>query len=175
MRSGEQSYLITTTHLLRFDAALATTTTTAYMLIDLSDTTNWKHTNTGKIILKYIVLQVDPGTTFTGQVKLCYLKNVDATNGDCVDIFNVDMRRAAQLLVKDINFGSHGLQCSDTYHFGSTDADNVLYQTDVNLEGPDGNTSYPSGNGDLVLVISGADTGNGAVNVSLTIGYETVA
>ena len=44
----------------------------------------------------------------------------------------------------------------------------------MNLEGPDGNSSYPSGDGDVVMIISGANTGNGAVNVSVTIGYETV-
>jgi hypothetical protein len=165
---------LSNTQTVHLDASLASSTTTAYMLVDLSDTTNWKHTNTGKIILKYLVVEIDPGTTFSGQVAFCYLKNVDATNGDCVDVFNVDMRRSANLLVENINFGSHGFQCSDTYHFGATDADNVLYQTDVNLQGPDGNTSYPSGDGDLILVISGADTGNGAVNVSVTIGYETV-
>lgn len=165
----------TNTQTVHLDMSLASSTTTAYMLIDLSDTTNWKHTNTGSIVLEYMVLEVDPGTTFTGEVKLGYLKNVDATNGDFVTLFDVDMRRAADLLVETIDFGSHGLHCSDAYHFGPTDANNVLYQTDVNLLGPDGNTSYPSGDGDLVLVVSGADTGNGAVNVSVTLGYETIA
>ena len=164
----------TNTDSIHLDVSLATTTTTAYMLIDLSDTTNWKHTNTGGIVIEYIILEVDPGTTFSGQVKLGYLSNVDATNGDVTTIFNVDMRRSASLLVENLNFGSHGLRCSSNTHFGPTESDSTLFQTDVNLEGPDGNSSYPSGDGDVVMIISGANTGNGAVNVSVTIGYETV-
>jgi hypothetical protein len=124
-----------------------------------------------------MALEVDPGSTFAGEVRLGYLKNVDGTNGDFVSIFDVDMQKSAAVIVESINFGDHGLNCSDTYHFGPVDANNTAYQTDVNLGGPDDptTTTYPSGDGDLVLQITGAAAGNGGVDVSLTIGYETVS
>ena len=73
-----------------------------------------------------------------------------------------------------IDFGSHGLHCSDTSHFGPVLANRTEFQTDVNLGGPDdpGTLTYPSGDGDLVLLVSGS---NHAVGVSITLGYETVA
>ena len=46
------------------------------------------------------------------------------------------------------------------------------WQTDVNLAGTDGNTSFPSGNGDLVMLVT-ATTSD--VAVGLTIGYRTHA
>lgn len=153
-----------------------TTSPKSFMLIDLSDTTNWKHTNTGEIVIEYMVLEVDPGSTFAGEVRIGYLKNVDATNGDFVTLFDVDMKKSAELLVENINFGSHGLHCGDTQHFGPVDANDVAYQTDVNLGGPDDPTTltYPSGNGDLILQVTDAGAGNAGVDISITIGYETI-
>jgi len=48
-----------------------------------------------------------------------------------------------------------------------------LFQTDVNLGGPDdpATITYPSGDGDLVLLV---DRTAGSVSVSVTIIYETV-
>jgi hypothetical protein len=85
-----------------------------YMLIDLSDTTNWPHTLTGEIILEYILIEVDPSSNFTGDFKIGYLKNVDATNGDLVTIFDVDMQTKSDIFNEVIDFGSHGLHCADT-------------------------------------------------------------
>ena len=147
----------------------------AYSLIDLSDTTNWPHTNTTEIVIEYIILEVDPDSNFVGEVKLGFLTNVDATNGDFNQFLDVDMRRKADLFSEVIDFGSHGLHCKTDSHFGPVSANSTLFQTDVNLGGPDdpGTTTYPSGAGDLVMIVDG--DGTNTVNVSITIGYETVA
>ena len=147
----------------------------AYMLIDLSDTTNWAHTNTSEIVVEYIIVEVDPDTNFAGEVKLGYLTNVDGTNGDFNQILDIDMRRKADLFAEVIEFGSHGLHCTDDHHFGPVTANSTLFQTDVNLGGPDdpSTPTYPSGDGDLVMLVDG--DGTNTVNVSITIGYETVA
>ena len=144
----------------------------AVMLIDLSDTTNWPHTNTEHIVIEYIIVEVDPDGSYVGEVKFGFLSNVNATNGDFHQVIDVDMARKADLLVETLDFGSHGLDLRTNHWFGPTTADSLLFQTDVNLLGPDGNTSYPSGDGDFVLLI---ERTAGAVDVSLTIGYETVA
>ena len=147
---------------------------TAYMLIDLSDTTNWKHTNTGHINLEYLIIEVDPDAAYLGEIKLGFLVDVDATNGDFHQILDIDMAKKSDLFVENLNFGSHGFHCETDHHFGPITANSTLFQTDVNLGGPDdpATITYPSGNGDLVLLI---ERSAGIVDVSITLGYETVA
>lgn len=149
--------------------------TTAFMLIDKSNTAVWPHTqSTGyHTVLAYLILEVDPDGSYLGEVKLGYLKNVDATNGDFVQVFDLDLRKQSDLVVEVINFGEHGLQLSDDTHFGPVTADSTLFQTDVNLGGPDDPTTltYPSGDGDLVLLVTRSA---GSVDVSITLGYAMV-
>ena len=144
----------------------------AYMMIDLSDTTNWPHTDTGVIVLEYILIEIDPASNFTGDFKLGYLKNVDATNGDFDTVVDIDMATKSDIFQETIDFGTHGLHCSDLNHFGPVTANSTLFQTDVNLGGPDdpSTLTYPSGDGDLALLVTG---NNNAVGISITIGYET--
>ena len=145
-----------------------------YMLIDLSDTTNWKHNLTGEIVVEYILLEVDPAATFSGDVKIGFLENVDATDGDFHALIDIDMATKSDLVVENIDFGSHGMHCTSSHHFVEVDTANTLFQTDVNIKGTGSSTvnAYPSGNGDLVMVVTG---NNNEIGVSVTIGYETVA
>lgn len=143
---------------------------TAFMLIDLSDTSNWKHTETGHINLEYILVEVDPDNSFFGEIKIGFLTNVDADNGDFNQIMDVDMARKSDLLVEQLHFGSHGFDCTTRHHFGPIIANSLLFRTGLNIEGPDGATSYPSGDGDLVMLVEWTA---GAVDVSVTLGYET--
>eukprot|EP00918_Siedleckia_nematoides_P084702 GHVU01186125.1.p1 GENE.GHVU01186125.1~~GHVU01186125.1.p1 ORF type:complete len:354 (+),score=62.37 GHVU01186125.1:185-1246(+) len=162
-----------------FSVHLTTTLTpngadVAYMLVDISDTTNWPHTLTGEVVVGYMLVQVDPHANFTGTIRIGYLKNVDATNGDLVVVLAINMDTKSDVLHQDVDFGSHALHCTDTSHFGPVTANSTLFQTDVSLGGPDdpSTLTYPSGAGDLVLVVSG---NNNPVGVSITLGYETVA
>ena len=161
----------TDTHTIHADY-MGTTVTTAFMLIDLSNTVNWTHTHTDHISLEYLILEVDPDANYLGEVKLGFLTNVDATNGDFNQIIDIDMARKSDLIVEVINFGSHGFDCTVGQHFGPIVANSTLIQTDVSLEGPDGATSYPPGDGDLLLLVEHTA---GEVDVSITIGYETIA
>lgn len=144
------------------------------MLVDKSNTAVWPHTNTGEVVLEYIIIEIDPATNFTGDFKVGYLKNVDATNGDLAVLIDVVMASNSDIFNENIDFGSHGVHCSDTNHFGPVVLNRTEFQTDVNLGGPDapGTLTYPSGDGDLVLLVSGS---NHAVGVSITLGYETTA
>ncbi len=144
----------------------------AYMLVDISDTSAWKHTNTDHIIIDHILIEVDPDASWVGEVKIGFLSNVDGTDGDFNQIIDVDMRRKTALLVEDITFGG-GFHCQASTHFGPIIADSTLFQTDADLIGPPGGVAaYPSGNGDLVMIIDG--DGTNFVDISITLIYETV-
>lgn len=143
---------------------------TGFMLVDVSDTTNWKHTNTDHVIIRQAILQIDPDTNFRGEIKIGFLSAVDGTNGDFNVIFDLDMEQKSDLLLLDLGF-SGGFHCQSSTHFGPKDANSTLFQTDVSLAGPDGATSYPSGDGDLCMLV---ERSAGTVHASITIIYETV-
>lgn len=144
---------------------------TAIMLIDLSDTINWPHVNTGHIVIEYVILEIDPADQYLGEVKFGFLENVDASNGDFHQIIDIDMARKSDLFVETLDFGSHGLDLRTNHWFGPT-TNSDKFQTDVDLLGPDGTTAFPSGNGDLVMLV---EVSAQTVDVSITVGYETVA
>ena len=146
-------------------------TQTAFMLIDISDTTNWKHTKTNSIVIRHLLIEVDPDATYLGEVKVGFLTGVTATNGDFNQIIDVDLVKKSDLVVEDLVF-TGGFHCEATTHFGPILVDSTLFQTDVNLGGPDdpSTITYPSGDGDLVMLV---ERSAGTVDVSVTIIYET--
>ncbi len=144
--------------------------TTGYMLVDLSDTTNWPHIPTGLISLRSIVISIDPDVNFQGDIVFGFLENVDGTNGDLLKILSFHLEKKADPIDIFINFGPFEMDLDADRWFGPTIADDTTWQTDVNLLGPDGNTSFPAGDGDLVCkVIRSA----GQVEIGVTVGYET--
>ena len=142
----------------------------AFMIVDLSDTANWPHTETGHGVIEWLIIMVDPDSSYVGEVKLGFLSNVDGTNGDFHQVIDIDMVRKADIVVENMDFGTHGIEMELSSWFGVTIADSTLFQTDLNLERPDGAISAPSGNGDIVMLI---ERSAGSVDVSITVGYET--
>ncbi len=145
---------------------------TAFMLIDISDTTNWPHTNTDHIIIRHLLLEVDPDATYLGEIKVGFLSNVGAAEGDFNQIVDFDMAKKSDLAIEDLSF-TGGFHCQAATHFGPILVDSALFQTDVDLGGPDdpSTLTYPSGDGDLVLLV---ERTAGEVDVSVTLIYETV-
>jgi len=141
-----------------------------YMLVDLSDITNWPHTLTSEIHLDSFNITVVGNAAFRGDIELGFLSNVDADNGD----FNIIAGWHSDLKETGIFDASRdykkGIILATGYWFGPTTANNATWQTDVNLTGPDGATSYPSGNGDLVMNVA-LTAGN--VDVGLSLVYHT--
>lgn len=149
---------------------------TGLMLIDLSDTANWPHTLTGSISLYNIAISIAGSKLTAAEVALGYLSNVDATDGDFTPIHcwmvGFPGTNEPMLINEVIDYSWRGFQSAAAARFAPTSANNALFQTDVNLFGPDGNTAYPSGNGDLVMFI---DWTAGELDVSISIDYETFA
>ncbi len=146
-------------------------TQTAFMIVDISDTTNWQHVNTDHVIIRHLLIEVDPDANFLGEIKIGFLDNVGATNGELHQIIDFDMAKKSDLAIEDLTF-TGGFHCQDSTHFGPHIV-STLFQTDVNLGGPDdpSTLTYPSGNGDLVMLI---ERSAGSANVSVTMIYETV-
>jgi len=148
--------------------------TVGYMLVDLSDTTNWPHSNTGHIVLKQIVIQSSQSSSpaFLGDIEFGFLSSVDADNGDFNRIGVLHGDRATALGGGNFDFSSVGLGLEVDEWFGPTSSNDATFQTDVNLLGPDGTTAYPSGNGDFVCkLVSSA----GTISFGVTVIYTTVA
>lgn len=145
--------------------------TTGFMLVDLSDTTNWPHSDTGHIDLLFFTMTTDPHATFSGDIQLGFLTNVDATNGDFNEIFELHMEKKPSAQVVSIQY-FFGIALETTHFFGPIDANSTVWQTDVDLQGPSGATSFPSGAGDLVMQITRTAQD---VSVSITVGYRTIA
>lgn len=146
--------------------------TEAFMVVDLSDTVNWPHTNTGHIDLLTIVVNIDPDTTYQGDIQLGFLSSVDGDNGDFNGFAEIHMDKKADPFSIAVPIAGGGMTLETTHWFGPTIANSTLFQTGVNLQGPDDATSYPSGNGDLVMIVTQTA---GAVSVGLSIGYRTLA
>lgn len=144
--------------------------TTGFMLVDLSDTTNWPHSATGHIDLLYMTVNIDPDASFQGDIFIGFLENVDGTDGDFHTIFSYQLDKKAEPLVSFMNFNSFEMTLMPARWFGPTTANDTTWQTDVNLVGPDGNASFPAGDGDLVVKVVRTA---GEVSVGITVGYET--
>jgi len=157
---------------IHIDVDQSATSTTGYMVVDLSDTTNWPHTATGHIDIAWIKINVNPTATFVGDIDIGFLTNVDGDNGDFNSIMEWHLDKKQDSINEFMNFGAFEVSLETAHWFGPTVANSTIFQTDVNLAGPDGATSYPSGAGDLVMLVT-ATTSD--VAVGLTIGYRTHA
>ena len=163
---------------LNFVGLMATSfaVTTGFMLVDLSDVINWPHTNTGHIELDFVNINFNPDDNFNGSVAIGYLANVDAANGDLFEInrwvFEQGVDDIGAVYADSLNFGGKDayFHCGAEHYFGYTNLGDVLFQTDVNLMGPNGNVAFPSGNGDLVMKITRTA---GTISVGVSLGYTT--
>ena len=143
--------------------------TQGFMLIDLSDTVNWPHTNTGAIVINGLCIDIDPAG-FTGSVKIGFLSGVDATDGNLTIFRQWDFVNKSQAINMTCHFEDFYLPAANI--FAGTDVNDVTWQTDVNLFGPDGAVAYPSGNGDMVIKVT--RTG-GNVMTRIGVMYQTDA
>lgn len=142
-----------------------------FMIIDLSDTTAWPHTTTGHIDIAYIIINVNPTTTFSGDIEIGFLSDVDATNGDFNPLFEIHMDKKQDSITQMMNFGAFEMSLESAHWYGPKVTNDEAFQTDVALTGPAGAT-HNSGNGDLVMRI---EVGASSVAVGITVGYRTHA
>jgi len=144
------------------------------ILIDVSDTTSYPHDFTTWVHTGNVKIDIAGSADADYVVKLGFLENVDATNGDFYEIFEVDGSRKAgnsHSIVVSASPESPRLRASS--FVGPISLNDTAFQTDVNLRStldPTGTVATPSGSGDMVMRVTHTD---GAYTVSMLVGYHS--
>lgn len=146
-----------------------------YILVDLSDTTNYGHDNTTIIHLDWVCWDIDASTTPAAayMVGWGYLDNVDATDGDFFNYHHVVGTRTAGLLQENcIIIHPNGWLGNGQHATGHKSLNDTAFQTDVNLASTldPTTTDTPSGDGDIALRIT---VTAGTIDPTISAGYHT--
>ncbi len=168
---------------LRYRVPVAATISTSVVVIDLSDTTNWPHTETGQINISSIRFEFDKTAASTATVKLGVVNEIDASTGSVTwfyskeNTLNVSNTGIESLISPTptlirLRVNPNGPQTDGlTPYILSNDktSGSTTYQTDVGLPSPVNNSTLP-GFGDLIMsVVNGAS----AITINLEIQYHT--
>jgi len=157
----------------------------AFVLVDLSDTTNFPHTETGRIRVYSLSITAEKAGDGQFVLLIGVITEVDATDGSTKWFLVVDDEMVLnptdstdRIIVQfswpngldlEVSAGAALNLISNDGHTGS-----VIWQTDVNLDSPVGATSSPPGAGDLVLYVE-EPGGTGTISFTITVEYTTEA
>lgn len=159
-----------------------------FVLVDLSDTANFPHTETGKIRVYEIDVNIERGEAAVSGEYIVYIgviTEVDATNGSTkwfivlheeTDAESTDDAARSHYHFEwregfDLEIASDAPVwfVSNVGHSGDT-----TWQTDVDLDSPIGDTSNAPGAGDLVMYVDETG-GTGSISICVTVAYLTEA
>lgn len=148
-----------------------------FILIDLSDTTNWPHDNTGTIHIEEFYVDVDAQVNADYQLNFGYLANVSGTSGDFREITHISgTKTVGQQKSENRKFYPNGPRLSGTYVTTSdiTTGD-TAFNTATNLRSALNVTtaSVPSGSGDFVLRVTTTGGANTDFDIEINISYHT--
>jgi len=139
-----------------------------FIVIDLSDTTNYPHSETDHVILKEIIYTAClDANTGSWEITFGTVTRIDATNGD-VTWYNGSKitNKGCYAMPKLQQYPYYGLDLTQsgttlTYvNSGYKDTNSVQWQTDVNLTTFLGGSAAP-GDGDLVIFFDEESDGAG--------------
>jgi len=152
---------------------------TSYVLIDLSDTTNWPHKETGAISIHSIRLNVDKAAATTATLRIGVVTFVDASSGTVKWFYtagndlNVSNTEASQFsnysegfIRTKVQRANNAAGATPYLMSNETTTSSTLYQNDVTLVSPNGITT--PGLGDIVMHVSKAST---ALNFNVELTY----
>jgi len=149
----------------------------AFVLVDLSDATNFKHTETGLIKVFSITISGEKTNAGSHILYLGVITEVDATDGTAVWFGYLETAVQATDrffhqwmfptgLSLEVNAGVLSALVSNASKADTT------WQTDVLLDSPAGDTTSPPGAGDLVAWL---DRTAGSISFYITVEYTTEA
>lgn len=144
-----------------------------FVLVDLSDTTNFKHASGDFIHLEQLFVGIDTDNTGDYLLEFGFVEDVNAANADFYSVYAISGNKTVGQN-KNLNFNPYpnGPKLSSLYYTsGNVSLDTTGFQNDTGLR----STLYPSeaavnpGSGDFVLR---ATVSAGVVNVSITGSYH---
>jgi hypothetical protein len=166
---------------------------TGYVLVDLSDTTNYPHLTTAEIHLLGLLLHAEKATDGDFNLTVGVVIENDATNGSIKGVYQFNMSHVANAtdstdrlapVYVDFTLGGaipEGVNLNVTSgavtYFVSNvdDADNTIWQNDVGLLSPVGAAAGATGKpgaGDLVVLVE-ENAGAGTLDFCITAIYST--
>jgi len=145
-----------------------------FIIIDISDTTNYPHVSTNHAHLEFVNISIDSDSSGDYLISLGYLENVDDTNGDFTSLWEVSgTRKTGNNFNAYYNLYPNGPKTTSVSVVSANKSLNdTAFQTDVNLASSlDASTAdTPSGNNDLVLRIT---RNAGTFNVAVQLAYHS--
>jgi len=163
---------------------------TAYVLVDLSDTTNYSHNQSNAIVLKNIALSTEKAGDGVYDVWVGVITEVDASNGTAkwIHCFHLEHvanstdstdRFAQQLFFDDLDLKVNAVTAGSEFLENVTSnislAGSTVFQTDVGLGSPAGaagSTTGKPGAGDLVMYVEEV-SGTGTLDFCVSVSYDT--
>jgi len=139
-------------------SAVGVATTTYYALIDLSDTTNFPHDQTGRIDLSVISIDIDRDNTATGQLDIGVITRVDGTDADISYLITTNFSKSDVLHIDNVyniapsqvKFGQSGGVLTRAVTSNSED-DQAAVNTGDPLDSPTGVNTVTPAVGDIIL------------------------
>lgn len=152
----------------------AITASQDFILVDISDTTNYKHQNTDWIHLEWLRISTDGSGPADYFIEIGFLENVDGTDGDFYPITSISGSNTAGRSVDVIfPFYPNGAKCSSDHVVTSTLSQNdTAFNTATNLASTldPATADTPSGDNDLVMRVT---RNAGEVDISVDFAYHT--
>lgn len=150
---------------------------TAYLLVDLSDTTNWPHTKTSRIILKDVQWYGSISGAHRWHSLLGVVTENDGTDGSVVFVHNQVLTSLSGMFLSDHVWPEHGVDLHvldgivENVASNLVQDDNVIWATTNAITATMGTTGTVAA-GDLILYMDERTDGSTA-SFTLCIGYDT--
>lgn len=141
-----------------FNMSVPIAATTDIILLDLSDTTNYPHINTGSIHMAWMLFSIEASSNADYELSLGFLNNVDATDGDYWEIFAVSgTKQTGVNKFQLLSVAPDGPWCKpDRVITNNILLNQTAFQTDVNMKTilDPLTADTPPGTGDIVVRIT---------------------
>lgn len=160
---------------------------TSYVLVDLSDATNFPHTDTTNVWLKKLIIDGEKDSDSEYDIKVGVVTEVDASDGSVDWIYVAHLEHtdnptdSTDRFYKDPDWcqggDPRGLNCTvsgsaTTYIVTNiTDSGDTGWQTDTGLTSPAGSSA--PGAGDLVVRVESQAAGTGTIDATIIALYDT--
>ncbi|GAI22082.1 unnamed protein product, partial [marine sediment metagenome] len=146
--------------------------TTGYVLIDLSDTTNYPHSGTERVGVDWIVVTGLADTSAVGYFDIGFITRIDGVNSDWYSIFHDHFDKKEERFEIMLNLVPQSVECNPTKHLsggGMKFVNDATFNTGGTVKGTYSDTTPPAV-GDLVLKVTRSA---GQTDLAVAVGYHT--